>query len=189
MMRLGAISLSFYFLSGCSVSPDIDDLAETIIDVETPNVVQHTVINKSLKKDQPGAKVEENTSMDQDELLFYLLRREFSHWQGTPYRLGGNSKKGVDCSALVQHIYRDSFNISLPRTTKTQVKKGALVYRDQLQVGDLVFFKTGRHTRHVGIYMGNNEFIHASTSKGVITSSLDNMYWKPKYWQAKRILD
>ncbi|GLS91844.1 hypothetical protein GCM10007916_29140 [Psychromonas marina] len=127
--------------------------------------------------------------MSEDNLLFYLLRKEFSKWQGTPYRLGGNSKKGIDCSALVQNIYRDSFNITLPRTTETQVEQGYLVYRNQLQIGDLVFFKTGWNTRHVGIYIGNEEFIHASTSQGVITSSLNNVYWKPRYWQAKRILD
>lgn len=128
-------------------------------------------------------------NMDEDQLLFYLLRKEFFHWKGTPYRLGGDSKRGIDCSALVKNVYRDSFNLTLPRTTETQVKKGYLVYKDQLQVGDLVFFKTGWSTRHVGIYMGNNQFMHASTSKGVITSSLDNVYWKEKYWQARRILD
>lgn len=130
-----------------------------------------------------------NSAMGQDELLFYLLRKEFSYWQGTPYRLGGDSKKGIDCSAFVQHVYRDSINIRLPRTTETQVNKGYLVYRDQLQIGDLVFFKTGWKTRHVGIYMGNDQFIHASTSKGVISSSLNNVYWKKKYWQARRLID
>lgn len=127
--------------------------------------------------------------MSEDALLFYLLRQAFSQWQGTPYRFGGNDKSGIDCSALVQRIYHESFNISLPRTTENQAEKGYLVYRDQLQVGDLVFFKTGWRTRHVGIYIGRDEFIHASTSKGVIISSLNNVYWKPRYWQAKRIID
>lgn len=130
-----------------------------------------------------------NSSMNQDELLFYLLRKEFAYWQGTPYRLGGDNKRGIDCSAFVLHVYRDSVNISLPRTTETQVKKGYLVYRDQLQVGDLVFFKTGWKTRHVGIYMGDDTFMHASTSKGVIISSLNNVYWKKKYWQARRLIE
>lgn len=130
-----------------------------------------------------------NAMMSEDALLFYLLRQEYSNWQGTPYRLGGNSKRGIDCSALVQNIYRDSFNIALPRTTDIQAKQGYLVYRNQLQIGDLVFFKTSWTTRHVGIYIGNGEFIHASTSNGVITSSLNNVYWKTRYWQAKRILE
>ncbi len=135
------------------------------------------------------AQSSEVSSMDEGQLLFYLLRKEYSHWKGTPFQLGGNSKSGIDCSAFVKNVYHDSFNITLPRTTEVQANKGYLVYKDQLQVGDLVFFKTGWRTRHVGIYMGDNKFIHASTSKGVITSSLNNIYWKDKYWQSRRILD
>jgi hypothetical protein len=150
---------------------------------------QHSDAKKTLEKLDAHNKASPKPTMNQDELLYYLLQKEFFVWQGTPYRLGGNNKRGIDCSALVKNIYLDSFNIKLPRTTETQVKNGYLVYKNQLQVGDLVFFKTGWSTRHVGIYMGNNEFIHASTSKGVITSSLENVYWKDKYWQARRILE
>jgi len=130
-----------------------------------------------------------NEGLGQELLLSSQLQKAFSYWQGTPFRLGGDNKKGIDCSALVQNIYHDSFNVRLPRTTDKQVQKGFVVSRDQLQVGDLLFFKTSWNVRHVGIYIGHNKFIHASTSKGVITSSLDNSYWKSRYWQAKRILD
>ena len=185
MNRLVAISLSASLLGACSTVPErhVDDGSLN----EEGNTT--SVIAAPARDQNNINEAVDDQLMGEDQLLFYLLRREFFRWQGTPYRLGGNNKKGIDCSALVQHIYRDSFNIHLPRTTKTQVKKGLLVYRHQLQIGDLVFFKTGRDTRHVGIYIGNNQFIHASTSKGVITSSLDNIYWKPKYWQAKRILN
>ncbi len=145
--------------------------------------------NSPVKKVSKSKPLNQPQKMGEDQLLFYLLRKEYAHWQGTPYRLGGNSKNGIDCSAFVKNIYRDSFNITLPRTTETQVKKGFFVYQKQLKVGDLVFFKTGWSTRHVGIYIGERQFIHASTSKGVITSSLDNVYWNKKYWQARRILD
>jgi len=163
------ILLSLFYLSACSTQTSRD----------TTNSFPPSVTQKN----------NDHSAMSEDALLFYLLRKEFSQWQGTPYRLGGNSKRGIDCSALVQHIYRDSFNITLPRTTEIQAKQGYLVYRDQLQIGDLVFFKTSWTTRHVGIYIGNDDFIHASTSNGVITSSLNNVYWKARYWQAKRILD
>lgn len=153
---------------------------------EKKEVIEHAlVIEQEVITEEP----QPATSMTEDALLFFLLRQAFSQWQGTPYRFGGNSYHGIDCSALVQNIFHESFNIKLPRTTETQVKLGFHVYRDELQIGDLVFFKTGRNSRHVGIYIGNNEFIHASTSKGVITSSLDNVYWKPRYWQAKRIIN
>ena len=168
MIKLLLISLACLLLSACSTAPN---------PVSTGNTT-----NKSNK--QTTAQ-----NMGEDQLLFYLLRKEFAYWRGTPYQLGGNSKRGIDCSAFVMNVYKDSFNFKLPRTTETQVNKGYHVYKNQLQIGDLVFFKTGWRTRHVGIYMGNNEFMHASTSKGVITSNLDNVYWKSKYWQARRILD
>jgi len=138
---------------------------------------------------QATEQVSVDNSMNKDELRFALLQKAFAQWQGSPYQFGGNSKSGIDCSAFVQIVYRDSFSIDLPRTTKIQADQGYLVYKDQLRVGDLVFFKTGWKTRHVGIYTGGNDFIHASTSKGVIRSSLNNVYWKANYWQAKRILE
>ncbi|MCP4324216.1 MAG: hypothetical protein GY951_17130 [Psychromonas sp.] len=172
---------SVVLLAGCSYIPPIDTYIPKI-----------DTFLKPAKKKSRGKVVKvapAKKNMKQDELFFYLLRKEYATWQGTPYRLGGNSKKGIDCSAFVKTIYRDSFNVTLPRTTKTQVKKGYHVYKNQLQIGDLVFFKTGWFTRHVGIYIGESKFIHASTSKGVMTSSLKNVYWKKKYWQARRILD
>jgi len=131
-----------------------------------------------------------SNSVETVEDLFYgFLIKDYLYWKGTPYRLGGNSKKGIDCSALVQDIFKNSFKIHLPRTTYRQVKLGHFVDRDDLQVSDLVFFKTGWNVRHVGIYMGDNEFLHASVSRGVMISSLDNVYWKSKYWQSRRVID
>lgn len=130
-----------------------------------------------------------NNAMTEEDLLFYLLRKEYNYWQGTPYRLGGNNKKGIDCSALVQNIYRNSFNIQLPRGTTRQAEMGSLIYKNNLKIADLVFFKTGWKARHVGIYLGDRQFLHASTSKGVMVSSLDNVYWRAKYWQSRRVID
>ena len=132
----------------------------------------------------------DSSAVETVEDLFYgFLIKDYLYWKGTPYRLGGNSRKGIDCSALVQNIFKNSFKINIPRTTNSQVKLGKYVDRDDLQVSDLVFFKTGWQVRHVGIYMGDNEFLHASVSKGVIISSLDNVYWKGKYWQSRRLID
>lgn len=117
------------------------------------------------------------------------LSKQYDYWQGTPYRLGGTSKNGIDCSALIQIIYKNAFTKNIPRTTKIQAQSGAFVTRNNLKIGDLVFFKPSGKSRHVGIYMGKNQFMHASTSKGVIISTLDNPYWKSNYWQARRILD
>lgn len=117
------------------------------------------------------------------------LNEQLRQWEGTPYRNGGLDKNGVDCSGFVYRTFRDRFDMQLPRTTVAQTTLGTKVSRDELMPGDLVFFKTGRGKNglHVGIYDTNDAFIHASTSKGVIRSSLENVYWKRAYWQARRI--
>lgn len=184
-MKLIIFAFGCFLLSACSTR---SDKFSTVKSVNEKIHAQHAVNKNNTNKEQITKDSSDN-SMHEDQLLFYLLRNSFSKWQGTPYRLGGNSKHGIDCSAFIKNVFAESFNISLPRTTKYQSEEGYLVYRDELEIGDLVFFKTGWNIRHVGIYMGNNEFIHASTSRGVITSSLDNSYWTSKYWQARRVLD
>lgn len=111
----------------------------------------------------------------------------YQSWKGTPYRLGGSSRRGIDCSAFVQLTYSEVYRQMLPRTTAEQSQLGKAVPRTMAKKGDLVFFRTGRRMRHVGIYMGNNEFLHASTSQGVVVSSLDTPYWQRAFWQIRRI--
>ncbi|WP_425313972.1 NlpC/P60 family protein [Shewanella salipaludis] len=108
-------------------------------------------------------------------------------WRGVPYRFGGNSKRGIDCSALVALALKDMLGKQLPRTVAEQRRLGKEVPRNELQSGDLLFFKTGSSSRHVGIYLDKDRFLHASTSKGVTVSSLLNPYWAAKYWVAKRL--
>ncbi|KAB1182789.1 hypothetical protein F6450_05480 [Photobacterium damselae subsp. damselae] len=111
----------------------------------------------------------------------------YRSWKGTPYRYGGTTRRGIDCSAFVQVGYSNVYDLALPRTTAEQVKKGKKISRANAREGDLVFFRTGRNSRHVGIYLGNSEFLHASRSKGVIISSLDNPYWRRTFWQIRRM--
>jgi len=116
-----------------------------------------------------------------------LLRAQAEQWRGVPYRLGGNDRRGVDCSAFVQITFQSQLGVNVPRTTDELAREGQRVGRDELQAGDLVFFKTGFRQRHVGIYMGGDRFLHASTSRGVMTSSLNNVYWRRHYWKARRL--
>jgi hypothetical protein len=109
-------------------------------------------------------------------------------WQGAPYRLGGTSLNGIDCSAFVQVAFQDALQLSLPRTTKQQVRVGSELDYSEAQIGDLIFFKTSRSVRHVGVYVGSKQFMHASTSKGVIISRLDNPYWASKFWHFRRVI-
>jgi len=108
-------------------------------------------------------------------------------WRGTPYRLGGMSKRGVDCSGFVYLAYQELLRQTIPRTTAEQVNSGVKVSKERLKAGDLVFFKTGWATRHVGIYLSDSKFLHASTSQGVMISTLENSYWKRKYWLSRRL--
>ncbi|MCX0500015.1 NlpC/P60 family protein [Erwinia billingiae] len=117
------------------------------------------------------------------------LNEQLSQWHGTPYRYGGMGRGGVDCSGFVYLTFRDRFDLQLPRTTVAQTDIGTRIRKDELLPGDLVFFKTGsgENGLHVGIYDTDDQFIHASTSQGVIRSSLNNVYWKKVFWQARRI--
>ncbi|KQA23896.1 peptidase P60 [Vibrio metoecus] len=124
---------------------------------------------------------------DLSDRSFPSFSSVFTEWRGVPYQFGGNNKKGIDCSAFVQIAYRDAWQLSLPRTTESQAQTGQLIKYEHAQYGDLVFFKTSRTNIHVGVYLGNKQFMHASTSKGVIISRIDNPYWAAKFWQFRRI--
>jgi cell wall-associated NlpC family hydrolase len=117
-----------------------------------------------------------------------LLDEQYRAWRDVPYRRGGTTRAGVDCSGLVHVTYRDLLGIDVPRTTKALAETGRGVSRRRLTAGDLVFFKTGIFRRHVGIYAGRGTFLHASSSEGVTRSSLDSTYWKKRYWKARRLL-
>ncbi|WP_273961003.1 C40 family peptidase [Enterobacter kobei] len=116
------------------------------------------------------------------------ILHELRAWSETPYLLGGNSQNGIDCSALMQNIFLKAMNINLPRTTSEQIKKGAKVDISNIREGDLVFFLIEQQQFHVGTYIGNNEFIHASSSRGVVISSLANKYWVTKIISVRRIV-
>lgn len=106
---------------------------------------------------------------------------------GVRYRLGGTSKRGIDCSALVQKVYRN-FNVNLPRVARDQSEVGVEVDLDELAEGDLVFFNTNRSFGHVGIYIGNNKFIHASSrSRRVRIDSLGHPFYQERFQRAVRI--
>jgi len=114
------------------------------------------------------------------------LLDEHQRWVGTPYVLGGTTHHGIDCSALMQHVFGEAFSLELPRTTEEQVLEGSRVAERNLNAGDLVFFRPPGPYNHVGVYVGEGYFLHASSSQGVKLSRLDNVYWKRYYWQARR---
>jgi cell wall-associated NlpC family hydrolase len=116
------------------------------------------------------------------------LMQAYRDWKGTPYQLGGASQQGVDCSQLVNIIFDEYFGIELPGNTRAQLNEGDGIRRAAIRTGDLVFFRTGRKTLHVGIAVNSGEFLHASTSNGVMISKLGNSYWRNRFLAARRVL-
>ena len=109
-------------------------------------------------------------------------------YKGVPYKFGGTTPKGFDCSAYVQYVF-GRHDAKLPRTADAQVLDGVFVLKSKLKPGDLVFFSTyASGASHVGIYAGSGKFWSASTSRGVVLDSLDTGYWKEHYYGARRVL-
>lgn len=110
-------------------------------------------------------------------------------WIGTPYRFGGSSRRGIDCSAFTKELYSQVFNTTIRRSSRDIFSMVSPVSKDDLKEGDLVFFKIhSRSISHVGIYLGNNRFAHAS-SKGVAVSSLDDAYYSRFFYKGGRMLE
>jgi len=115
------------------------------------------------------------------------LRGEINFWLGTPYQLGGTSRRGIDCSGFVQQIYRSAFAIDLPRTAAEQGLVGESVALSDLQPGDLLFFRIRETRNHVGIYLGGDDFVHASPHCGVSIASLSSPHWQHAFQSARRL--
>ncbi|MFT4061481.1 MAG: NlpC/P60 family protein [Edaphocola sp.] len=109
-------------------------------------------------------------------------------WYGTPYRFGGTSKIGIDCSAFTRQLYTDVYNLDLDRTSREQFQNALSVDRQQLREGDLVFFKIhSKNITHVGVYLYDGKFVHASVSQGVVISDLSDAYWSRYFAGAGRV--
>lgn len=130
------------------------------------------------------AKASVRLGIDIDKEDNHKLYIASAEWIGVPYRMGGNSQRGTDCSGLVSQLYKRVYNIGLARSTSGQLKESNKVARKKLREGDLVFF-TSRASRkkvaHVGIYLKDGKFVHASTTQGVIVSALSEKYYK-QHW-------
>ncbi|RYY25150.1 MAG: NlpC/P60 family protein, partial [Chitinophagaceae bacterium] len=119
-----------------------------------------------------------------DEKLFSFIES----WYGTPYRYGGFSKEGVDCSGFTQALMSNIYQLNLPRISAEQYNQSKRISKKELKEGDLVFFKTnGSSISHVGIYLRNNKFVHASTSGGVMINDLADDYYARRFAGSGRV--
>jgi len=118
------------------------------------------------------------------------LTKDVQKWLGTPYLYGGTDRYGIDCSALSGKIYKNVYQYKLPRTALEQMRLGKRVSPSLLKPGDLIFFKSksGKVADHVGIYLGNDQFVHASRKKGVTISRFSSNYYQKHFAQSRRLL-
>ena len=146
-----------------------------------PAVIESVVSGaRDFKKEKNRA----ITPLEQSRMM-----RAISRYMGTPYVYGGNDIKGIDCSAYTSAVYKESIGKLLPRSAHEQATVGTPVSFKDLKFGDLVFFNTtGKSASHVGIYLGDDLFAHASVSLGVTISSLESSYYKKRYEGARRLV-
>ena len=157
---------------------DPSDLPEEEPEVDFSSVIDNEIDNTSSNNlNSSYASLREKMLM---EIIKYL---------DTPYKYGGTDKNGIDCSAFTQLLYKDILSVQLQRSARLQFSEGEEVSRSNLKFGDLVFFNTRQRVKpgHVGIYIGDNLFAHASSSKGVTISSLDLSYYSSRFMGARRI--
>jgi cell wall-associated NlpC family hydrolase len=199
-LRVGARLAVLLLLASCSstsprfnggADPDADDemrnasrikkevLSEDDKRVDVPQV------RRKLEKPHRGPAVDDAPpGLNRDRLLLDVIS-----YLGVPYAYGGTSRKGVDCSGFTSRVYASAADMTLPRSTREQFTVGTRVGRHELRFGDLVFFNTtGRRPSHVGIYIEDDLFAHASVSDGVTFSSLESAYYKKRFVGARRVV-
>ncbi|MBD3299652.1 MAG: glycoside hydrolase [candidate division Zixibacteria bacterium] len=188
LITIAIIYLARFGITGCSPYP-----IYTSGDVSYPPRQQPAQVD--VKDHEPDSDVTGNhfessaegttPASSVDPVIFSRIVRDYL---GTPYKLGGTDEDGIDCSYLVHSLYRDYDGRHLPTLTRDLVRVGHRVSADELAVGDLVFFSfNGNNVSHVGIYLGDNRFVHASESRGVIISSLRESVYRDRYVGARRL--
>jgi Cell wall-associated hydrolases (invasion-associated proteins) len=195
------------FITSCSSLTSVSEVKEYSSRSFVPQArlmeSQTKLINKRANlevepvnvKDENSSMIVLNSVLDETNNLFTeFLLKEAETYIGTPYRYGGTTRSGIDCSAFVRSVF-ETFNMNLPRVSADQAKEGFRISTEEAREGDLVFFATrgGGRVSHVGIVHGRNEqgvltFIHSSTSQGVMISPLNDNYWGKRFLYAKRVL-
>ncbi|MGP8215819.1 MAG: C40 family peptidase [Bacteroidia bacterium] len=167
------IFLAIILFTGCATSRKAERASKATEEAKEKEI-----------KEKYAAKLGVNTT----DISNYPLYSFIDSWYGAPYHYAGHSKSGVDCSDFVSILYQQVYGKSLSGTASDMCEQCASVKKSKLQEGDLVFFKiNSKNISHVGIYLQNNKFIHASVHSGVVISDLDETYYKEYYYKAGRL--
>lgn len=173
--QLAVLFLAISLLTGCKSKTDWRDKYKKEQSSKGSGRKPDTNMVKPGSIDDFGRMLDVDASrLKNRELYSFILE-----WYGTPYQFGGQTMKGIDCSGFANVLYKDVYKIQLPRTSKDIAEYIKRKYTDELKEGDLVFFSFGKsgEVNHVGVYLHNNRFVHASTSKGVIISDLTEPWY------------
>jgi len=164
------------------------------IDEDSTSKQEHVKRHRQQKEKDSPEKTKEysvyekkwNITLNGNEDL--KLLEEIDNWLGTPYKYGGTSKEGTDCSGMVLSIYKKLYSIDTKRSAYDLWQQSSTVKKDNLKSGDLVFFKINfKQVSHVGIYIANDYFVHASSSRGVIIDHLDTKYYAERFSNGGRV--
>lgn len=169
------------------VYDDTDEIAEYLDPDDLPEEKSSYNISDIMKRLEKSENLSEEQTTAREKLIMEIIK-----YLDTPYKYGGNSLNGIDCSAFTQSVYQDALSVNLNRTARDQFTQGKVISnKEDLQFGDLVFFNTRRRVRpgHVGIYIGDGLFAHASTKGGVMISSLEEDYYSKRYMGARRVVE
>ncbi len=164
-----------------------DSLAEDDDEIPDDKGIDIASVMNQLKPDNTSTDINADNSTMKEKILMEIIK-----YLNTPYKYGGNSTNGIDCSAFTQTVFHNVLSLDLNRSAREQYRQGVEIdNRENLKFGDLVFFNTRRRVRpgHVGIYIGDNLFAHASSRNGVIVSSLDQDYYSSRFMGGRRIED
>jgi lipoprotein Spr len=166
-------------------SASADSLYEEDDEIPEEKGIDITSVISQLKSDHSETDIEADNSTIKEKMLMEIIK-----YLNTPYKYGGNSTDGIDCSAFTQTVYHNVLSLDLDRSAKEQFRQGTEIDRQEdLKFGDLVFFNTRRRVKpgHVGIYIGDNLFAHASSKNGVIVSSMDQDYYARRFMGGRRV--
>ena len=154
-------------------------------DLPDDDQVDISAVIEVYEKKETDNKISDRGETSKEKMLMEIIR-----FLNTPYQYGGNSKQGIDCSAFTQTVFKNTLSYDLYRSAREQYRQGKKIRSmEDLEFGDLIFFNTQTNVRpgHVGIYIGDNLFAHASSKKGVTVSSLTHSYYKSRFMEGRRI--
>lgn len=179
VLCLSVLSASAQFSKAKNRKYKLPDITEKDV-VKDKEVLDPDTLRFAFHAQKTGLPLDTSSKLE----LYYQMYE----WLGTRYRFGGESKKGVDCSGFTGIVYEKAYNRVLPRDSRSMYKMTNPISRNEMKEGDLLFFRIRRgQVSHVGIYLGNNKFVHASTTQGVIVSDLREDYYRRYFYKAGRL--